>query len=217
MSTATLPEQQRFVFDGIRWDQYLGWDALLEDRRVRLTYDRGKLEFMTLSLIHERVKMLFHNLILVLTEEFEVPRLDGGSTTFRREDLERGLEPDQCYYLENEPLVRAKDEIDLTIDPPPDLSVEIEISRSVLDRLGILAALGVPEVWCSNGETARFLRLQASGEYEEVPQSPHFPGIRSEDFIPFLKQRTQTDAQSLMKSFRDWVHSRRSAHEEYQA
>ena len=213
MSTVTLPEQQRFVFDGIRWDQYLGWDALIEDRRVRLTYDRGRLEFMTLSLIHERVKMLFHDLISVLTEEFRVPRLNGGSTTFRREDLDRGLEPDQCYYLENEPIVRDKDEIDLTIDPPPDLAIEIEISRSVLDRLGILAALGVPEVWCSDGESARFLRLQESGEYAKVPVSPHFPGIPSADFIPFLQQRTQTDAQSLMNSFRDWVRSRRNSHE----
>ena len=91
-------------------------------------------------------------IIDILAEELEIPYDAGGSTTHKREDLAKGLEPDQCYYIRNEPLIRGRMELDLTHDPPPDLAIEIDISRSSVTRLGIYAALGVPEVWRYDGE-----------------------------------------------------------------
>lgn len=203
-----LPAEQRFVFDGMSWEKYLQIDELFGDRKVRLTFQRGMLEFMTVSHLHEIVKSILSYFLPVLMEEFGLKRKTSGAMTFRREDLNRGMEPDQCYYIENEPLVRGKDEIDLNVDPPPDLVVEIEVSRSALDRLEILAALGVPEVWCANGESLRILILDDNGEYREQADSDHFPSIRSADVAEFLRKRKQLDEESLIASFRDWVKTR---------
>src|SRR5437870_8588224 len=101
---------------------------------------------------HERCKRKVGRVIETLAEETNRPIVSGGSTTFRREDLERGLEPDDCFYLANVAAILGKEEIDLRFDPPPDLALEIEISRSSLDRMSIYAALGVPELWRFNGQ-----------------------------------------------------------------
>jgi Uma2 family endonuclease len=206
MSTATLPDRQYLLLHDVSWDDFRHFERMVDDQPGhRLTYDRGRLEYMTLSHLHESVKMLIHDLLVILCDEFDSPRKNGGSTTFRREDLDRGLEPDQCYYLENEPLVRGKNVLDLTVDPPPDLAIEVEITRSALDRLGILAALGVPEVWRVDDEHVRFLRLNHSGEYEEHAESWHFSGISSEGIAAFVRKREELDERTLAKSFREWV------------
>ena len=93
------------------------------------------------------------------------------------EDLERGVEPDECFYLENEPKVRNKHVIDFQTDPPPDLVAEIDISRSSRRRLGVYGALGVPEVWCYNGTVLQVLQRDALGGYQVGQQSIHFPQI----------------------------------------
>ncbi|MFQ5731832.1 MAG: Uma2 family endonuclease [Planctomycetaceae bacterium] len=215
MSAATLPERQYLLLHDVDWDDFRSFERMVDDQPGhRLTYDRGRLEYMTLSHLHEFAKMVMHGLFAVLTEEFDVPRKSGGSTTFRREDLDRGFEPDQCYYVENEPQVRGKDELDLTVDPPPDVLIEIEITRSALDRLGIFAAMGIPEVWCTDGEQLRFLQLADSGEYEEQPQRRHFPSIRGSDIASFLQKRKQLDERTLLKSFREWVRDVRDSNQE---
>ena len=121
-----------------------------------------------------------------------------------REDLRRAVEPDQCYYLANEPLVRTKDQIDLDVDPPPDLFVEVEISRTVVDRLKVLAALGVPEVWCCNVDGIRVLHLQ-DGEYADAAESHYFPGFPIPRLHEFLQRHREMDDGSLIRSFRAWV------------
>lgn len=209
MPTVTSPEQQRFVFDGISWQRYLCFDELIEDRRVRLTYDRGKLEFMTFSYMHENLKEFLGDLLVVLCQEFGVPRSSAGSMTFRREDLDRGLEPDQCYYLFHAHLVRGTEVIDFEVDPPPDLAIEIEISRSLLDRIAILGALGVPEVWRCDGESLRFLRLNESGAYEERDESASFPGISAMDIMTAVRQRCEFDEDTVLHAFRERVRERR--------
>lgn len=215
MSTATIPaqapEEQRVLLEGMTWDHYRDLERIVDEQPgLRLTYVRGRLELMTLSHLHESVKMLMHDLLVILADEFDVSRKNGGSTAFRRKDLDRGLEPDQCYYLENEPLVRGRTQLDLTVDPPPDLVIEIEISRSVLDRLGTFAAMGVPEIWCTDGKSLRFLALTDAGEYETRPESRFFPGIRSADMERFLKNPDQLDEGALVRSFREWVQQMRT-------
>lgn len=206
MATATLPDRQYLLLHDVSWDDFRNFERMVDDQPGhRLTYDRGRLEYMTLTHLHESVKMLIHDLLVILCDEFDSPRKNGGSTTFRREDLDRGLEPDQCYYLEHEPLVRGKDVLDLTVDPPPDLAIEVEITRSALDRLGIFSALGVPEIWCIDDAHARFLRLNDRGEYEEYAESRHFAGITSDGIAEFLRKRDQLDERTLAKSFREWV------------
>ena len=201
----TIQEPQRFVMRNLDWPRYRALADVVGETHVRLTYDRGKLEFMTLSHGHERCSNLLGQFVEVLTEELDMPRQSGQSTTFDREDLDRGLEPDQCYYLTNEPLVRDKDEIDLTIDPPPDLAIEVEITRSAINRMAIYAALAVPEVWRFNGEALRVYNLDPEGKYVEVERSRYFPFLSLAEVAGFLQRRTQMDETSLVRSFRQWV------------
>jgi Uma2 family endonuclease len=205
MPTIQIPREQRFVLRGVDWQTYQDMLAALGDRPVRLTYDRGNLEFMTLSHGHERYSSLLGRMVETLTEELDLPLQSGGSSTFGREDLDRGLEPDRCYYLENAPQVRDKDEIDLTVDPPPDLAIEIDISRSSLNRLGIYAALRVLEVWRFDGTNLWVYLLQADGQYLESDRSRHFPFLPLAEVVAFVQRRTQMSETSLIRSFRECV------------
>jgi Uma2 family endonuclease len=193
------------VLRDIDWPGYKSIADSVGESHVRLTYDRGNLELMTLSHGHERWSGLLGRLIEALTEELDMPCQSGGSTTLDREDLARGLEPDRCYYLEHEAAVRDKDEIDLAVDPPPDLAIEVDISRSSLSRMSIYAALGVPEVWRFDGERLRVFRLDAQARYIESEQSPHFPMLPLAEVQAFLLRRNSMDETRLVKAFRAWV------------
>jgi Uma2 family endonuclease len=205
MGTAQNSGEQQLILRDFDWEAYEGLLSALDDRPVRLTYDGGNVELMTLSHRHERYSSLLGRFVEILTDELDVPFHIGGSTTFSRKDLGSGLKPDRCYWLESEPLVRDKEEIDLTMDPPPDLALEIDVSRSSLNRMRIYAALGVPEVWRFDGTTLRVYLLQAEGEYLESERSRHFPFLPPADMVAFVERRTQMDDNGLFRLFRQWV------------
>lgn len=205
-ATTTQPSREhRYVLHNLDWPSYQAIAKTLNGHHVRLTYDRGRLEFMTISHRHERYSNLLGQFIQVLTDELDLPRHSAGSTTFGREDLDRALEPDECFYLKNEPAVRDKDEIDLTVDPAPDLAVEIDISRSSLNRLGIYAAMGVPEVWRFDGEQLRVYLLQGNGAYIETNTSNIFPFLPMATVVAFLQRRREMNETQLIRAFRKWV------------
>jgi len=196
---------QRFVLHCIEWDQYQAISKALTGHHVRLSYDGESLELMTISHRHGNFSRLLSRLISVLTEELGLPLRSCGDMTLDREDLERGIESDEGFYITNEPLIREKDEIDLSIDPPPDLGIEIDLSRSSRRRLRIYEAIRVPEVWLFDGEKIRVYQLSPQGGYVEVDRSQYFPFLRMEDLIAILARRTQMDENSLIRSFREWV------------
>jgi Uma2 family endonuclease len=196
---------QRFVLRDVDWATYRRISDALTGRHLHFAYDRGTLEFMTSSPIHARFSRLIARLITVLTEELGLPMSSCGDMTCDREDLERGIEPDECFYLNNEPLIRGKEKLDFTADPPPDLAVEIDISRSSHRRLGIYAALGVPEVWRFDGETLKIFQRGEAGQYAMAERSRHFPIVSAADLVRFLQRWSQVDENSLLRSFREWV------------
>lgn len=199
--------KDHLLLSHVSWETY---DALLDvcaDRRLRHTYDHGRLEFMTRSSVHEIYKSLLGMFIVILVEEFDLKVFLGGKMTLRRADLSRGLEPDQCYWIANEDKVRGRTELDFPLEPPPDLFVEIEISRTVLDRLEILAALGVREVWRLNGEQLQVGVLQADGQYAWGETSPTFPKIPVKEIPALLELANSLDHMSILKKFRDWTRS----------
>src|SRR5947209_4892063 len=172
---APTPPTERVTFHGVSWQAYVtAADALPHPGNVRMTYDRGRLEFMVVSPEHERLKSLLRRLIEALAEEMDLPMAGYGSMTSRSEEQQRALEPDECYYFANLARLRGVQRLDLRIHPPPDLAVEIEVSRSALDRMAIYAALGVPEVWRFDGTTLHFHRLGAGPQYAGVDRSPRF-------------------------------------------
>jgi Uma2 family endonuclease len=179
------------------------------NRRVRVTYDRGNLELMSPSPVHEIYKRLFGRLLDVLAEELDVSFKACGSTTFRREDLDRGLEPDECFYLAGAARVRDWKTLDLASDPPPDLAIEIDITRSCLNRMGIYAALGVPELWQFDGETLQVYQLGTDGAYGPRPQSLAFPFLPLPEIVSLFQQCVaEADDRLVLKALRKWVRER---------
>ncbi len=198
--------EQRFLLRGISWRTYESLLADLVDQPTpRMTYDRGSLELMAPSHAHERYKHLLEHMITFWATEKRTPIHGGGSTTFRRADLDRGLEPDECYYLRNEPLVRGKEEIDLSIDPPPDLAVEVELSSGALDKMQIYAALRVPELWRFDGEILKGYELAADGEYHLREGSPHLPDFPVQAAPEWIARAKETDEGAWARAFMDWI------------
>jgi Uma2 family endonuclease len=204
MATVDLPAEQRLRLSYIPWETYVLYSDGLGPRHIRVTYDRGEMEVMTLSQKHENRKTVLARFVEALTEEMNIDLASFGSMTWRREDLKKGLEADECYYIEHEPLVRGQEEIDLRVDPPPDLALEIEISRSTMDRMVIYAALRVPEVWRWDGVDFSVWVLTARGTYRRSQRSKAFPFLPLGEFAEFL-QRTGVGETALMRSFRAWV------------
>jgi len=206
MTVAIAPQHpERVLLHGIRWSTY---EALVRDLEAdpakRLTYDRGVLEIMVPLPPHEDHKALIHRMLLVVTEEFELDFRSLGHTTWNRPDLQQGIEADECCYIQNEPAVRGKSSVDLTVDPPPDLVVEIDNTRRSVARLPIYAALGVPEVWRYDGTTLTIYHLQ-SGEYQPQETSRALPMLRRADLQRFLQTGKVTNQTAWGREFRRWV------------
>jgi Uma2 family endonuclease len=209
MVTVQNPSEQRLVLYGVSWQEYGRLlRALAERPSVRVTYDRGALEIMTLSLEHESLVRFFGLLILALTLELNLPLKGGGSTTFRRRRRRRGLEPDECYWIASEPLVRGKDKIDLRRDPPPDLALEVDISYSTLNRLSIYAALRVGEVWRYDGQVLTFHLLGADGRYTIAPKSDAIPRVLAAELSSLLSLRGTMDENALFRQLQAWARQR---------
>jgi Uma2 family endonuclease len=209
---APEPDGQRLLVHAMDWDAYVAIGELFRDRPAfRLTYDRGRLEFMTTSRAHELFKQWIGRIIETLAEEFHLPLGPAGNMTFQRRDLDRGLEPDQCYWIANEPQMRGRMEWLPEQDPPPDLIVEIEVSRSAINRMNIYAALGCPEVWRFDGETLRCAILQPDRSYQLVDRSPTFPTIPLSGIVPYLQPGEPVEFLSNSRAFRTWVQQQMAA------
>jgi Uma2 family endonuclease len=193
------------VLHALTWHDYVQIGNVLCDRPgLRLTFDRGTLEIMVTSREHEVLKARLGRLIEILAEVFNLKIEPGGNMTFQREDLERGLEGDNCWWIEHEAQVRGKlTPWDPAVDPPPDLVPKIEVSRSAVARMAIYAALRVPQVWCFDGRSLRIYLLEPEGTYLQANDSPTFPGIAVAEIVRFV--RPEKDYLAVQREFRAWV------------
>ena len=190
----SLPEQ-RITLHNISWGTYeLLLEAFGEHRAARLTYDSGVLEFMVPLEEHENPSELIGVFIRTLVEESGWNIKSLASTTLKRSDLKKGAEPDKCYYIQNESLVRGRI-VNLNFDPPPDLVVEVDITHTDINKNALYADLGIPEFWRYDGEVLKIYQLQ-SGEYQEQAISPTFPWLQKEVFYQFLQQ-CQSEGEAL--------------------
>jgi Uma2 family endonuclease len=198
------------VLHGIDWPTYSRLLRVFAERpAVRLAYDRGDLEIMCPLHEHESDADLLGRFVVVLTEELNLPLKAGRSTTFRRRRRQRGIEPDNSWWIASEPRVRGLRRIDLRRDPPPDLAIEVDVTSSSLDRMGIYAAIAVPEVWRWDEPVLTFNVLGPNRRYTEATHSLAFPFLSPADLLPFLALRgPQNDENEIVRRFRVWVRSR---------
>jgi len=205
-ATLTIPEQ-RTVLNQVSWQTFINLLNDLGDNRViRLYYDQGVLEIMTPLGEHENNNRFIECLIGVIADELNLNLKRFGSLTLKREELLKGAEPDSCYYLNNEPLVRHKQNIDLASDPPPDLVLEIDITSSSLDKQAIYAAFEIPELWRYNGQKLEVFILDKTTQfYHKSTQSLHFPWLPLEIIPQYIRQSLRDGETATLKEFRTWV------------
>jgi Uma2 family endonuclease len=195
--------EQRVVFRNITWQGYQQLLGILGDRRsAMLTFDRGILEITMPLEEHEFSGRLIELFVRVLVVELGLKIKTMGSTTLDRSDLERGAEPDNAYYIQNQPLVAGR-KVDLTTDPPPDLVVEIDITHSDINKPALYASMGVPELWRYDGQEWHIYQLR-NHEYVETDGSPTFPLASKEKLYEFLAIARMDEVQAEL-DLRNWV------------
>ncbi|MBW4678439.1 MAG: Uma2 family endonuclease [Desmonostoc geniculatum HA4340-LM1] len=199
-----VPVGHQLLIKGISWSGYKNILAELgENRNSRISYSQGVLEIMAPLPEHEVGKVIIGDLLKVILEELDIEFWSLGSTTFDQEKMDAGVEPDDCFYIENEAAVRGKDRIDLTVDPPPDLAIEIDITSRT--RFNNYQLLGVPELWRWNGNKLE-INVLINGKYIESNNSSIFPILPINQVIPEYLKRCKTDGRNAtMKVFRAWV------------
>lgn len=198
-----LVGEKRIVFRDITWQGYQQLREILNERRTaRMTFDRGILEVTMPLEEHEFSGRLIELLVRILVVELGLKIKTMGSTTLDRSDLDRGAEPDNAYYIQNQSLVAGR-KVDLATDPPPDLVVEVDITHTDINKPALYAAMGVPEFWRYNGREWRIYQLQGT-EYLEVPNSPTFSIVSKEKFYKFLAV-AQTDEVEAEVNLRKWI------------
>jgi Uma2 family endonuclease len=199
------PAEQQIVLHNIAWETY---ERLLTDHQDRLvprfTYDRGELEILGPSPEHEIVNRTLALLVELVAAEWAIETLNVGSMTVKRQELKRGFEPDSSFYIQNEGRVRGRTTIDAAIDPPPDLIIEIEITRSAIAKLPIYAEMSVPEVWRFDGMRVAILLLE-HGAYREAQESAALPLLTREILTRFMSESASLRRTVWIRQVREWA------------
>jgi Uma2 family endonuclease len=205
----TKHRADRVMLYNIGWQQF---ENLLQDlgehRAARVAYDDGNLEIMTPLPEHEYYKKVISTAVEDIAEELNLDYESLGSTTWKQERKMAGIEADDCFYFQNEALVRGRLDLDLQKDPPPDLALEIDVTSKSLNRFSIYARLGIPEIWCYDSGELKIYLLQA-GEYLESEKSLVFPSLEIRDLPQIIEQNRANGRRAIRKAVREWVRNKK--------
>ena len=193
--------ESKVVLKGVSWQTFQSLLADVgDDRAWRIAYDNRVLEIRMPYQEHEVPKRLLESFVEWIADELEIEVMSLGSLLLEREHLTRAIEPDTCFYIQNEALVRSK-KIDLETDPPPDLAVESDYTNSSLNKFIIYASIGVPELWRYRRQTLEVYQL-VEGQYERVAQSLAFPFLPIAEIPGFIEQSRAIGQRAAVRLFR---------------
>ncbi|HEY9780832.1 MAG TPA: Uma2 family endonuclease [Leptolyngbyaceae cyanobacterium] len=201
----TMQRADRVVLYNIGWQQF---ENLLKDlgdkRAARIAYDCGTLEIMTPLPEHEHYKEVISDIVKDLGDLLDLDYESLGSTTWKRESRLAGVEPDNCFYFQNEAAIRGKLQFDLNQDPPPDLVLEIDLTSKSLNRFPIYARLEVPEIWCYDSGELKIYQLQ-NGEYQEAQISLVFPNLAVQEIPTLIDKNRSLGRRAIRQVVRAWA------------
>ena len=200
----TVPPGHRIILQNISWQEFEEiLTELGENRASRLAYYQGNLEIKMPLPKHEVAKVIIGDLVKIILEELEIDCECFGSTTFKRQDMNSGIEPDDSFYIQNHLQMIGKQKIDLNIDPPPDLVIEIDVTSKT--QLDAYLALAVPEVWRYEDDKLQ-INIWQDGKYIESEVSPNFPNLPIAEIIPqFIEESRILGRSPTLRKFRQWV------------
>jgi Uma2 family endonuclease len=204
-----VPPGHQLLLKDVSWQMFENiLEELGESRAARVSYSKGVLEIMTPLPEHEDDKVMIGDLVKALLEELDIEFRSLGSTTFKNEEMRQAVEADDCFYIQNEAAIRGKKRIDLSVDPPPDLAIEIDITSRT--KFNNYEALGVPELWRYNGQKLQ-INVLREGKYVESKISYNFPDLPIEEVIhQYVEQSKIVGRNATMRAFRNWVREQRS-------
>jgi len=206
LTPATSPTiGSHLVLNDISWEMYEKLlDVFAEHPGLRMTYYQRTLELMTPLPEHERYSWTLGRLVAALSEELGMEIVGLKSTTWRSKPKTVGKEADECFYIQNEALVRGKLKIDLTVDPPPDLAIEIDVTHASIDKMAVYAELKVPEVWhWQKGKLT--LNILTDTGYVESESSLAFGSFPVKELAQFMQPDPQKGENARLREFREWV------------
>jgi Uma2 family endonuclease len=199
------------VLPHVSWETYERLLADDEERRVpRMTYDQGVLEVVTPSMPHAEDADTIAAIVRIVTAQLGIPIRSAAATTFHRKDLERGFEADASFYVQSEERMRGKREVDLAVDPPPDLVLEMEISRSALDKLRLFTSMGISEVWRCDGERVKIF-VREGDHYRESATSRALPLLSGEVLTRFMQESQSLPRTAGRRTVRVWAREQDAA------
>lgn len=205
------PPGHHVILHGRSWDFYERLLAELgHSPGVRVTFDQGTLEILVRFAEHEWPNRMLAELVSLAAAESGVDLLPLGSATIKRKRLQRGFEPDSSFYLQHAPLMRTKRKVDFEVDPAPELVIEVDVTCGLLDRLPVLAAMGVPEVWRLRGDEIAFFALEGGG-YRLIDCSLAVPVLTPSAAGHFLASATLMAAPEWTRQVRAWVRTQTGA------
>ena len=200
----SVPPGHRVILHDVSWQEF---EAILEElgdhQATRLAYSQGTLEMRMPLPKHKKAKVIIGDLVKILPEELEIDCETFGSTTFKREDMAFGVEPDDSFYIQNHAQMIGKERIDLKVDPPPDIAIKVDVTSKT--QLDAYEALGVPELWRYEDGKLQINILQ-DGKYIESEISSTFPNLPIVEVIPRFVEQSRTLGRSpTLRAFRQWV------------
>jgi Uma2 family endonuclease len=200
-----LPEGAMLRLERITWNEY---EQMLEEMDehpgMRVSYDEGRVEIMSPTTEHEEYKDFIYSMVRDLSKELGIKLETRGSATYKQKQFLKGAEPDCSFYVQNASSIIGKRHIDLSVDPPPDVIVEIDITSESLGKFPIYAAFGVPEIWRYDGEHAQIYHL-VNQSYVEAARSLAFACLTAQALTDFIEQSKTEGQSAALTSFRQWV------------
>jgi Uma2 family endonuclease len=204
MTTAFRAQtQEQVVHLKVSWETYETLTADIDkDSHTLLSYDGETLELMSPHTEHEAYKTLIDLLLGIVMAEWGINLYGTGSTTLKAKPM--GAEPDTSYYSANAAKIGGLKQIDLGSSPPPDLVVEIDLSRGRMDKLRLYAELRIPEYWRVDHEGLQAFSL-VDGAYTLIDVSRVVGGLPLSEFARFLERRLEPDRRAICKDWQAWL------------
>lgn len=201
-----VPPGQRLLIHDLGWSEFQAiLDELGEKRASRIAYSDGILEIRMPLPKHEREKSILGDIVKVLLEELEIDCECFGSTTFNRQEMNYGIEPDECFYIQNHQLMIGKDRLDLSVDPPPDLAIEVDVTSKT--QIEAYTRLGVPELWVYEDTELKIYLLQA-GQYQTSTTSPTFSELPILEWVSEALEQSRAIGRSpALRAFHQKIRS----------
>jgi Uma2 family endonuclease len=210
MLATAAPAEDRVLLRNISWETY---ERLLAEQvdvtGTHFYYDDGNLEIVVVNLGHEAANRTLARIAEITAVETAGDYVATGCTTFKRDDLEKGFEPDSSFYFRRADEVRGKDKIELPADPPPELIVEVDITSSSLNHFPLYAAIGIAEIWRYDGKRVCFHRLEGS-VYNTIDVSVALPPMTAGQATVFVERVRHEKAIDWLRAVRQWIRDRTS-------